>query len=136
MSTPARGWSRLTTLEPLPVVLAFRYREAGPHLMLMAFLPRVVNGGGRLEREYGLGRRALDLMVHWRGQMHASEVKRRRDTETEGEALDQRVPYLDHAGLHEGWLVMFDLRSTLSWTERLTRRHVEHRGKQVCIVGC
>ncbi|MBI5544716.1 MAG: hypothetical protein HY901_12565 [Deltaproteobacteria bacterium] len=33
----------------------FAYREAGPHLLLMAFLLRVVNGGGRIEREYGLG---------------------------------------------------------------------------------
>ncbi|WP_449571526.1 hypothetical protein [Methanospirillum sp.] len=33
-----------------------QYREAGPQLLLMAFLQRVVNGGGRIEREYGLGR--------------------------------------------------------------------------------
>ena len=39
----------------------FGYREAGPHLMVMAFLQRIVNGGGRVEREYGLGRGALDL---------------------------------------------------------------------------
>jgi hypothetical protein len=43
----------------------FGYREAGPHLMLMAFLQRIVNGGGRVEREYGLGRGALDLLVFW-----------------------------------------------------------------------
>ncbi|MCX4242307.1 ATP-binding protein [Paraliomyxa miuraensis] len=114
----------------------FGYREAGPHLMLMAFLQRVVNGGGRIEREYGLGRGALDLMIEWRGQRHAIEVKLRRDTETEPEALDQVLRYLDHAGLEEGWLVMFDLRSTVEWSERLTLREVEHRGKRVHVVGC
>jgi hypothetical protein len=114
----------------------FHYREAGPHLMLMAFLQRVVNGGGRIEREYGLGRGALDLMIEWRGQQHAIEVKLRRDTETEGEALDQLVRYLEHAGLGEGWLVMFDLRSTLAWDERLTTQELQHRGKRVHIVGC
>ncbi|MCA9708273.1 MAG: ATP-binding protein [Myxococcales bacterium] len=114
----------------------FRYREAGPHLMLMAFLQRVINGGGQLEREYGLGRGALDLMIDWRGQRHAIEVKLRRDTETEQEALDQLVRYLDYAGLEEGWLVLLDLRSTASWEERLTMRAVEHRGKQVHVVGC
>ena len=41
----------------------FGYRESGPHLMLMAFLQRIVNGGGRVEREYGLGRGALDLII-------------------------------------------------------------------------
>ncbi|MCX4241714.1 ATP-binding protein [Paraliomyxa miuraensis] len=114
----------------------FHYREAGPHLMLMAFLQRVVNGGGRIEREYGLGRGALDLLVGWRGQAHAIEVKLRRDSETEGEALDQLVGYLDRLGLSEGWLVMFDLRKEPSWAERLFTREVEHRAKRIHIVGC
>ncbi len=114
----------------------FGYREAGPHLMLMAFLQRVVNGGGRVEREYGLGRGALDLLIAWRGARHAIEVKLRRDTETEERALEQVARYLDHMGLDEGWLVMFDLRSTLPWDERLTQRTVETAGKRVVVVGC
>src|SRR5690606_41294174 len=114
----------------------FHYREAGPHLMLMAFLQRVVNGGGTVMREYGLGRGAPDLVVEWQGRRHAIEVKLRRDTVTEQRALDQATGYLDRLGLPEGWLVMFDLRSTLPWAERLTTRTVEHRGKQVSIVSC
>jgi hypothetical protein len=114
----------------------FHYREAGPHLMLMAFLQRVINGGGRIEREYGLGRRALDLVVEWRGQRHAIEVKVRRGTVTEERALDQVTEYLERLGLPEGWLVMFDLRSTARWDERLTSREVEHRGRRVHVVGC
>ncbi len=43
----------------------FTYREAGPQLLLQAFLQRIVNGGGRIEREYGLGRRRMDLLVFW-----------------------------------------------------------------------
>ena len=31
-------------------------REAWPQILLQAYLHRVVNGGGRIEREYGLGR--------------------------------------------------------------------------------
>jgi hypothetical protein len=114
----------------------FGYRESGPHLMLMSFLQRIVNGGGRVEREYGLGRGALDLVIEWRGARHAIEVKLRRDTETEDEALAQVARYLDAAGLDEGWLVMFDLRSTLAWDERLRMRVVETQGKRVTIVGC
>ena len=37
-------------------VEGLEYREAGPQLLLQAFLQRVANGGGRVEREYGLGR--------------------------------------------------------------------------------
>lgn len=104
--------------------------------MLMAFLQQVVNGGGRIHREYGLGRGALDLMIEWRGQRHAIEVKLRRDTETEEDALDQLARYLNLAGLAEGWRVTFDLRSTLPWDQRLTTRQAQHRGKRVHLVGC
>ena len=37
------------------------YTEAFPHLLLMAFLQRVVNGGGRIEREYTARRGRIDL---------------------------------------------------------------------------
>jgi hypothetical protein len=43
----------------------FAYREAGPQLLLQAFLQRIVNGGGRIDREYGLGRGRTDLYVEW-----------------------------------------------------------------------
>lgn len=114
----------------------FGYREAGPHLMLMAFLQRIVNGGGRIEREYGLGRGALDLMVFWNQEQHLIEVKLRRDTTTEERALDQMARYLDRAGLAEGWLVTFYLRKELPWQEKLFLRNAEHQGKRIRIVGC
>ena len=41
------------------------YPEAGPQLILQAYLQRIVNGGGRIEREYGLGRGRTDLLVLW-----------------------------------------------------------------------
>ncbi len=113
----------------------FQYREAGPHLMLMAFLQRVVNSGGRVEREYGLGRGALDLAILWQDEVHAVEVKLRRDTETEADALEQVCGYLDVLGVEEGWLVMLDLRSSLSWAERLYRRDEKVEGKTVHLVG-
>lgn len=97
---------------------------------------RVINGGGRIDREYGLGRRALDLLVTWKGERHAIETKIRRDTETEADALQQVDDYLDSLGLQEGWLVMFDLRSKLAWTERLWRRTEEVGARRVHVVGC
>lgn len=113
----------------------FGYRESGPHLMLMAFLQRILDGGGRINREYGLGRGALDLVVEWRGALHAIEVKLRRDTETEAEALDQLARYLDHLGLADGWMVMFDLRKEIPWQDRLYLREIDHGGKHVRLVG-
>ena len=43
----------------------FQYKEAGPQLLLQAFLQRIVNSGERIEREYGLGRMRTDLLIVW-----------------------------------------------------------------------
>ncbi len=114
----------------------FAYRESGPHLMLMAFLQRVVNGGGKIEREYGLGRKALDLLVTWKPERHAIELKIRRDAETEQRGLEQLAGYLDLLSLKEGWLVLFDLRKEPSWKEKLFLREISHEGKLIRVVGC
>jgi hypothetical protein len=113
----------------------FGYLESGPHLMLMAFLQRIINGGGRIEREYGLGRRALDLLLFWKDERHAIELKIRRDTETEDRGVKQLSDYLDRLGLTEGWLVLFDLRKRVTWSKKLFQRDVEYAGKRIRVVG-
>jgi hypothetical protein len=114
----------------------FGYKESGPHLMLMAFLQRIVNGGGRIDREYGLGRGALDLLVTWRGQRHAIEVKVRRGKQTEAQATAQILRYLEHLGLDEGTLVIFDRRKSLSWSKRLSSKTTKKGKKRIHVVGC
>ncbi len=104
--------------------------------MLTAFLQRVVNGGGRIEREYGLGRGALDLLITWRDERYAIEVKLRRDTQTEEQGIEQLSGYLDRAGLGEGLLVLFDLRSTTSWDDRMFLRDVTRDDRRIHVVGC
>ena len=139
MSTSRCGFQDFWRRDGHLAAEGFGYREAGPHLMRMAFLQRVVNGGGSIEREYGLGRRALDLMIHWRGARHAIEVQLGRqdsETETEADALDQVAAYLDIAGLDEGYLVMFDLRRETSWQDKITVRDVTHAGRRIRIFGC
>jgi hypothetical protein len=44
----------------------FDYKEAGFQLLLQAFLQRIVNGGGLIDREYALGSGRVDLLVRWR----------------------------------------------------------------------
>ena len=55
----------------------FDYQEAGPQLLMQAFLQRLVNGGGRVEREYGLGRGRTDLLVIWRYSRRRAEDRTR-----------------------------------------------------------
>ncbi|HQP35810.1 MAG TPA: hypothetical protein PLI95_11530, partial [Polyangiaceae bacterium] len=77
-----------------------------------------------------------DLMILWKQERHAIEVKLRRNERTEQVALPQIARYLNTCGLSEGWLVMFDLRKEPSWEQKLFVREVEFEGKRVRIVGC
>jgi AAA-like domain/Endonuclease NucS len=112
----------------------FGYRESGPHLMLMAFLQRIINGGGRIDREYGLGRGSMDLLIEWKNDRHVIELKLRRRKTTEADAIEQLAGYLDRLGLSEGWLVLFDLRK-IRWEKKIFQREVEHLGKRIRVVG-
>lgn len=100
------------------------YQEAAPQLVLMAWLHRVVNGGGSLEREVGVGRGRIDLLIRWpfRGtdgqrkvQREALEVKVWRDRDRQGdpteEGLRQLDRYLTRLGLEHGALVVLDDRA-------------------------
>ena len=51
------------------------YTEAFPHLVLMAFLQRIVNGGGQIEREFAAGRGRADLAVEYGGSWNIIEIK-------------------------------------------------------------
>ena len=108
------------------------YREAGAQLVLMAVLQRVVNGGGTVSREYGAGRKRLDLLVAWPHldasgrrvvQREAIECKVWRDGKKDplAEGLVQLEGYLDRVGLERGLLVLFDRRAGAGPIEQRTR---------------
>jgi hypothetical protein len=115
------------------------YAEAVPHLALMAFLQRVVNGGGRVHREFAAGRGALDLCVEYGGERFAVEVKRVRARDglekKRAEGVRQLGQHLDTLGLTEGWLVLFDVREGRTWDERLWTEDVVVDGKTLHLIG-
>ena len=110
------------------------YHEATPHLMLMAFLQRVLNGGGRIVREMALGSRRLDLCVEYRGHSYAVEVKTAKNFAGE-KSYAQLAAYLDTLGLAEGWMAVFDTDTTKPWEEKLYRRDVPFAGKTIHVIG-
>jgi len=127
----------------------FDYREAGPQLLLQAFLQRVVNGGGRIEREYGLGYGRTDLLIVWPREGDASigskitktviECKvlhRRRSLETTlAEGLAQTARYMDRCGSRAGHLVMFDPDAAKAWEEKSYRREGRLDGRRIAVWG-
>ncbi len=106
----------------------FQYQEAWPQLLLQAFLQRIVNGGGRIDREYGLGRGRTDLLLEWPqggadggAARYVVECKvRRGDLErTIAEGVEQTAGYLDRCGAEAGHLVIFDRGAGRSWDEKV-----------------
>ena len=107
----------------------FQYKEAGPQLLLQAFLQRIVNSGGRIEREYGLGRGRTDLLVLWpRGgggtQKCVVECKvlHKGLERTVAEGVEQTAGYMDRCGAEAGHLVVFDRQEHRSWDDKVFRR--------------
>ena len=113
---------------------AYEYGEATPHLVLMAFLQRVTNGQGRINREMALGSGRLDLCVEYRDKRYAVEVKTSKNFKGE-DSYRQLWGYLDKLGLPEGWMAVFDVEDAKPWEEKLYNRELELDGKTLHIVG-
>jgi type II secretory pathway predicted ATPase ExeA len=101
----------------------FDYKESGPHLLLMAFLQRIINGGGTIQREYALGRGRVDILVLWQKQRIVLELKVKHKEKTLLEGLEQTAKYMDVAGSTEGHLLIFDRDTKKTWEEKCS--HVQ-----------
>lgn len=93
------------------------WHEVAAQLVLMAYLQRVVNGGGQVEREYGVGRGRIDMLIRWPlpgagVQREAIEIKvwRPGAPDPVAQGVEQLCGYLERLGLAEGWLAIFDRR--------------------------
>ncbi|HMV48846.1 MAG TPA: ATP-binding protein [Blastocatellia bacterium] len=98
-----------------PLLKSVHYHEIAPYIVMMAFLHRVVNGGGSLEREYAIGTRRMDVCLRYGDFTLGMELKVWRDGKPDplAEGLAQLDLYLDGLGLATGWLVIFDQRGGL-----------------------
>jgi hypothetical protein len=135
----------------------FDYKEAGPQLLLQAFMQRIVNGGGRIEREYGLGRMRTDLLVIWQAKEQAEDtgqmaegirhqVKTQRVVielkilykslkKTQEDGLKQTWEYMDRCRADQGHLVIFDRSSKKSWKKKLFVNETNYQGRAITVWG-
>ena len=105
-----------------PMMKTVFYHEAAPTLVLMAYLQRVINGQGRIEREYAAGSGRMDLYVEHGGVAMVIEIKVWRDKRPDPliEGLEQIERYLARMQLDQGFLVLFDQRTTApEWEARM-----------------
>jgi hypothetical protein len=113
----------------------FEYKEAAPHLVMMGFLQRVVNGGGQIIREMALGNDRLDICLIYEGERYPIELKIRHNEKTLEKGLEQIAGYMDSCGCTEGWLAIFDQRPDISWDDKIYMRKETADGKTITIVG-
>jgi hypothetical protein len=114
------------------------YPEIAPHIVLMAFLHRVVNGGGTLEREYAIGSGRMDICLRYGTVILAMELKVWRDKNPDPikEGLQQLDKYLSGLSLNTGWLVIFDRRFGLPpLSDRTTTENViSPAGREIIVI--
>ena len=125
----------------------FGYKEAGPQLLLQAFLQRIVNSGGRIEREYGLGRMRTDLLVVWPVAREGAGPQARQKVVIEckllhgsldttlAKGLQQTRNYMERAGTDEGHLVIFDRTRGATWDERIYCREEQAGSQRITVWG-
>ena len=125
------------------------FKEAGPHLVLQAFLQRIVNGGGRINREYALGRKYTDLYLEWpmdqeKGfygdvQKVVLELKILRGSldRTIAEGKAQVADYARRIGTEEAYLVIFDRGPEKDWDTKIWEKSGLQAGDlSVSVWGC
>jgi hypothetical protein len=119
-----------------------QYKEAAPQLLLQAFLQRIINGGGQIIREYGLGRGRTDLFILWhlpdgtyqRFVIECKMVYGSREV-TISKGLVQVTKYADRCGAEEVYLLIFDRDKNKSWDEKIFTETLEHQGRMVAVFG-
>src|SRR6056297_1659239 len=140
----------------------FKYEEAGPQLLLQAFLQRIVNGGGLIDREYGLGRKRTDLYLRWPiikdrfsefGEQKEYpfpltynpddlqrivielKLKHKYSLETVmDEGLKQTAAYVNKTGAKEAYLIIFD-QETPNWEEKVFTEKRDYNGLEITVFG-
>jgi hypothetical protein len=121
-----------------PLLRSAAYHEIAPHIVLMAYLHRVVNGGGTIEREYAIGSDRMDLCLRYGVTTLGIELKVWRDKRPDPlkKGLEQLDGYIARLGLETGWLVIFDRRSAQPPIEErtATERATTSSGRMVTVI--
>ena len=106
------------------------YKEAGPHIIMLAFMQRLINGKGQIIREYALGRRHVDLYIKWDKQTFVIELKIKHRESSRERGAEQLADYMDKTGA-EGHLILFDRDPRRSWEEKISHEIIDIGTKKV-----
>ena len=126
----------------------FDYKEAGPQLLLQAFLQRLINGGGRINREYGLGRKRTDIFIEWpidkeKGFFGEKIQKVIIETKilygnletTIQKGIEQTFEYGDIVGAKEQHLIIFNRDKDVLWEDKIWNEKRVYNNREIFIWG-
>ena len=121
------------------------YQEAAPHLVLQAYLQRMINGNGTIDREYAIGNKRTDLLIkrtykknnEFITEKIVIEIKVINDKQsyqsTKNEAIIQTAEYAQKFGVHEAQIMIFDRNETQKWTADEPNETVEQESVKLTI---
>ena len=116
------------------------YREAAPQLVFQAFMQRVINGGGTINREYALGTGQTDLYIKWQYEYEKKlciqniviEIKVIHKNwsyeTTKKAAIEQTAHYAKACGEKEAYILIFDRENKMKWQADEPNENIEHEG--------
>jgi hypothetical protein len=96
------------------------YLEAGPHILLIGFLQRVVNGGAWVIPEYADGLGYADLVVKYAEKSCVVRLLPKDSQRSLAASQEQLLGYMDGLPAKEGWLLIFDSKPEKSWSEKIS----------------
>jgi hypothetical protein len=126
----------------------FDYKEAGPQLLLQAFLQRIINGGGRINREYGLGRKRTDIFIEYpldeelgffgdeiQKVVIETKIFYSNLEQTIQKGLEQTLEYSDSVGANESHLIIFNRDKDVKWDDKIWYKKMSFEGRGVGVWG-
>jgi hypothetical protein len=107
-----------------------------PHLVLNAFLQRVMNGAADyIHRECSLRRSKVDILVSYKNIRYPIELKI-KGAKSREKYYEQLFGYMDKCGSPVGWLIIFNMNPKTNWNDKLFWETLDYRGKTIHVVGC
>ncbi|MDR1035951.1 MAG: hypothetical protein LBT40_05115 [Deltaproteobacteria bacterium] len=109
--------------------------EAFVHLVLFAFLQRVLNGGASIQRDCALLNKRCDIVVEYKGLLYLLEIKIKGNKPLK-KAYKQLYGYMDISGSSVGWLIVFDKNLKKSWKRKIFWKTKIFKGNTIHHIGC
>jgi hypothetical protein len=114
-----------------------KYPEAGPLLILSAFLQKALNGRATVVNEFANGQGYADIAVFYADRYYPIELKIKENQDSLYGGQKQILRYMERLLAKEGWLVIFDRKSNKSWGEKfIWDTMTTPECQTIHIVGC